>query len=223
MRKIVYMTAFAGAMVVGANAALISNGDWESTASVWKSTDSTALSDWTSSLWPTLTDGAYVEPIDGYGSAMVGALKAVTDNYYQQNLVGVDAGIGEITVNYDGGIRYHSTYPSTARDVYLRVSLWNATTDTELAGVDIATAYSASATSLSARSHVLTYDPSGLAGDTLAVRFANTTTDHGALVGTTHSNTVLMDNIDVIPEPATLGLIALFGGGIFFVRRKLAM
>ncbi len=29
--------------------------------------------------------------------------------------------------------------------------------------------------------------------------------------------------LDAIPEPATLGLVGLFGGGIFFIRRKLAM
>jgi hypothetical protein len=34
-----------------------------------------------------------------------------------------------------------------------------------------------------------------------------------------------VDNVDVstIPEPATLGMVAMFGGGILFIRRKLMM
>jgi len=90
-------------------------------------------------------------------------LKAFPENYFQQILIGVDAGTtNEYTINYDGGIRFHSTYPATARDISLRVSLWDVTDDAELTGVDIVTAYSSDATSLQARSHVLTYDNTGL-------------------------------------------------------------
>ena len=38
-----------------------------------------------------------------------------------------------------------------------------------------------------------------------------------------NKSTWAVDNITVIPEPATLGLIAAFGGGILFIRRKLMM
>ena len=227
MKKIVYMTAFATAMVVGANAALISNGDWESDTAKWKSQDGGTPTAWTSSLGATSFDGAYVEPITvpiTYGSGNIAGMKAVANNYFQQTLVGVDAGIGSITVNYDGGIRTHSSYAATPRNIHLRVSLWDTTTNTELAGITTITAYSTTAIPLSAQSDVLTYDATGLAGNTLAVRFANTTADDGALGGGNFNHSsVLLDNIDVIPEPATLGLFALFGGGIFFVRRKLAM
>ena len=54
------------------------------------------------------------------------------------------------------------------------------------------------------------------------LRFALNSTDAGGsiqidnfVMGTTAN--------DVIPEPATLGMVALFGGGILFIRRKLAM
>ncbi len=39
--------------------------------------------------------------------------------------------------------------------------------------------------------------------------------------GGTTGGDLMMDNVTVIPEPATLGMVALFGGGILFIRRKL--
>jgi len=222
MKKIMWVITFTVAMVIGANATLITNGDWDSTLNGnWASNlsrDTQAdLNGWFSSLKETGTNGAYVEPITGYGSGKVGALKAEPGNYFQQVLNGVDAGIGQITVNYNGGIRWYRSYPADARDLTLRVSLWNTTTDTELVGANTVTTYSTSATSLEARSHVLTYDSTGLAGDTLAIRFENITT---ITAGNANSNTVLFDDITVIPEPATLGMIATFGIGLVLVRRK---
>ncbi|MCK4563543.1 MAG: PEP-CTERM sorting domain-containing protein, partial [Verrucomicrobia bacterium] len=38
--------------------------------------------------------------------------------------------------------------------------------------------------------------------------------DRGAITGVI---------IEQIPEPATLGMVALFGGGLLFIRRKLSM
>ncbi|MCK4564702.1 MAG: PEP-CTERM sorting domain-containing protein [Verrucomicrobia bacterium] len=227
MKKNMYIAVFTAAMVVGANAALITNGDWDSTLNLnWASPNSVDtqadLNGWFSSA-KAMGDihGAYIEPITGYGSGAVGALKATNyENYFQQTLTGVDAGIGEITVNYDSGIRYHSSYSTTPRDLTLRVSLWDTTTDTELAGSDVVTAYSATETSLHAQSHVLTYDATGLDGNTLAVRFTNTTPEANAY---NNSSTVLFDNVNVIPEPATLGMVGLFGAGLFIVRRKLSM
>ena len=40
---------------------------------------------------------------------------------------------------------------------------------------------------------------------------------------TAGGNRYLLDNIVVIPEPATLSMIALFGGGLLVIRRKLMM
>ena len=227
MKKTMYIAAFATAMVVGSNAALISNGDWESTQNIaWISHTSDTMADlagWYSSAKALSIDGAYVEPIDAYGSGNVGALKAIAvPNYFDQPLAGVDASIGQITVNYDGGIRWHSSYNATARDITLRVSLWDVTDDVELAGTDVVTTYANTAANkiLHARSHVLSYDPTGLAGHDLAVRFENITV---ITASNASGNAVLFDNIEAIPEPATLGMVALFGGGIFFLRRKLAM
>ncbi len=227
MKKTMYIAAVATAMVVGANAALISNGDWESTQNIaWISHTADTMADlngWYSSAKAGVFDGAYVEPVSGYGTGNVGAMKATSAvNYFQQTLLGVDAGIGEITVNYDGGIRWHSTYSTAARDITLRVSIWDVTADTELTGTDVVTAYANTAANkvLHARSHILSYDATGLAGHALAVRFENTTPQaSGAFSG----SAVLLDNVEAIPEPATLGMVALFGGGIFFLRRKLAM
>ena len=201
MRKLLLSTLGAVALIAGANAALITNGDWESTGdTTWKSQDASStqaqLDGWFSSAKDRSTDGAYVEAVTGYGTGLVAAMKTIENNYFEQTLAGVDAGIGQVTVNYDGGIRWHSSYSTAARNIHFRVSLWDATTGTELAGVDVVTAFSSSATSLNARSHVLSYDPTGLMGHSLAVRFENTTF---ANTGTTdkNDNTVLMDNIEI--------------------------
>ncbi|MCK4564700.1 MAG: PIG-L family deacetylase [Verrucomicrobia bacterium] len=200
MRYLILSTLIAAMLAVEANAAPITNGDWDSTLNLnWssdKAEDTQAdLNGWFSSARDALSNGAYVEPITGYGSGAVAALKATSiSNYFQQTLAGVDAGIGEITVNYDGGIRYHSSYSTTARNIHLRVSLWDATDNTELAGVDTVTAFSSSATSLSTCSHVLSYDATGLAGHSLAVRFENTTPQ---ATGYDNGSTVLFDDVAI--------------------------
>lgn len=50
------------------------------------------------------------------------------------------------------------------------------------------------------------------------LRVWDTATTTGEVIG-------YMDNInmEVVPEPATLGLIALFGGGIMFIRRRMTL
>ena len=53
---------------------------------------------------------------------------------------------------------------------------------------------------------------------------AGTLKHDGANTGTFAENfTVSGDTLTVIPEPATLGLVMAFGGGILFIRRKLMM
>jgi len=42
-----------------------------------------------------------------------------------------------------------------------------------------------------------------------------------SIAGTTTG--MIIDEVSVIPEPATLGLVAVFGAGVLFVRRRLAM
>ena len=61
-------------------------------------------------------------------------------------------------------------------------------------------------------------DISGLtAGDEVWLRISE------SRPGGTTSGDLMIDNVTVtaIPEPATLGMVALFGGGILFIRRKL--
>ncbi len=192
---------------MNAGVPFFSNGDWETTLNGnWKSEkveDTQAdLNGWFSSLKDHGgVDGAYIEPIDGYGTGRVAALKATAiKNFFQQNLVGFDAGTaGSCTVNYHGGIRRHSSYSSDVREITLRVSLWDVSTGTELAGTNTVVIYSPSETSLHARSHVLDYDNKGLTGHTLAVRFQNITY---AQTGTTdfRGNQVLFDNVVITTE-----------------------
>ncbi|MDF7799039.1 PEP-CTERM sorting domain-containing protein [Pontiellaceae bacterium B1224] len=54
------------------------------------------------------------------------------------------------------------------------------------------------------------------AGDTISFVVGNAGNFGG-------SETAVFGQVNVIPEPATLGLIALFGGGMLFVRRGLAL
>jgi len=201
MKLLIYLITFVAFFLAGVDAQLITNGDWESTLNPnWSSSisnDTQAdLNGWFSSLKDLGNlNGAYVEPITGYGNGMVGALKDVSGNYFQQTLMGVDAKIGEVVVNYDGGIRSHNSYSTTPRDVILRVSLWDITTNTELVGINTVTAYSSTVIPLEARSHVLTYDNTGLAGNTLAIRFENITDRND-----NNESTVLFDNIEVWGE-----------------------
>ncbi len=205
------------------NAGMITNGDFE--GQIRFRSDVGSRTDWVgepvgwySSLYHNgQINGNYGEPISGYGDGICAALKAEGGNYYQQTLSGVDAGtVGTYTVSYDGGIRYHSSYLSDARDITLRVSLWDATADVELVGVDVVTAYDSSATSLEARSHLLSYDPTGLAGHEIALRFANTTVNpaNGA-----NENQALIDNVSIVPEPGTISLLAFGGLAAFRYKR----
>ncbi len=194
--------------------AVLLNGDWESTLNLnWVSSNSgdtqADLSGWFSSLKETDTGGAYIEPISGYGEGVVGALKSESDNYFQQTLNEIDAGMGQITVNYDGGIRYHGSYVTDPRNITLRVSLWDATTAVELVGTNVVTAFSDTETSLHTRSHVLTYDAAGLDGHDLALRFENITFGEGDSPANIAHSTALIDNISVIAReilPVTLSI-----------------
>lgn len=50
-------------------------------------------------------------------------------------------------------------------------------------------------------------DAGATAGDELIIQFDSVNINY-------------LDNVSVIPEPATLGLVAVFGGGILFIRRR---
>lgn len=173
-------------------AELLVNGDFEA-GSNWASKNGQSPVNWFSSFAATSTNGNYGESITGYGNGRVAAIKGVVGNYYQQVISGVDAEIADLyTVTYDGGIRWHSSYPATARDITLRVSLWDTTDDVELAGHDVVTPFLITATSLESRTHDLSYNNTGLAGHDLALRFTNST---DPVIDTANANTILLDNI----------------------------
>ncbi len=44
-----------------------------------------------------------------------------------------------------------------------------------------------------------------------------------SVVGAGGADTFSVDNLTVIPEPATLGMVAAFGGAVLFIRRRLMM
>jgi len=192
---------------------VLANGDFE-TGADWNSAVGSNPSVWSDS------GVNYGESITGYGTGRVAALKDAANTWYQQTIgvVGEQTGV---QIDYEGGVRYHSSYAAGPRDIDLRVSLWDVTTDLELAFIDVNTVYSTSETSLHTRSHTLNYDGTGIEGNVLALRFTNSTGQTGNL----HHSNVLLDDISVtaIPEPATLGMVAVMGGGILFIRRRLMM
>ncbi|NWK55676.1 PEP-CTERM sorting domain-containing protein [Verrucomicrobiaceae bacterium N1E253] len=217
LKTIIAATAVSlGTSIASQAAVTLTNGDFE-TGGNWNSDHSTIATGWTDALSGSGTQGNYGESITGYGTGRVAAMKGVSNAYHQQILGGVDAGTnGSYVINYDGGIRYHSSYSSAARTVTLRVALWDATTNTELAFVDVGTAYSNAETTLHAREHTLTYDPTGLDGNDLALRFSNATATG------VNINTVLVDNITItaVPEPSSAALLGLGGLTLILRRRK---
>ncbi|MCK5000908.1 MAG: PEP-CTERM sorting domain-containing protein [Anaerohalosphaera sp.] len=222
MKKLMFVLSCVMLLAVGANAALITNGDFE-TGDNWNSKASTTQPvGWYSPMCEAAINGHYGESITNLSDRPALMKSAGTaDNYYQQVLSGVDAGtIGSYTVGFDYGVRHHSSYATQPGDSYtLRVSLWDTSANTELAWTSVEILYPDGGGSdnnfLTSISEALTYDNSGLAGNELALRFTNTTPNLGGDIG---HKTIMFDNVTIVPEPATMALLAL--GGLMLRRKR---
>ena len=156
--------AFTLGLVSASNAALsLINGDFEA-GSNWKSLNGTTADGWFSNLSLTKKNGAYGESITAengvvYGSGRVTGLKDVAGAYIQQTigLVGDTTGV---KIDFLAGHRSHSSYtgavPGTTT-IKLKVSLWDATLDTELDSSILDYIYTADGVALQSESETLSY------------------------------------------------------------------
>ncbi len=135
----------------------------------------------------------YATVVAGYGTGRNMHLKADGGNHVQQALTDSDAGsmdattFNAFTIGFDYGQRQN------AADSHIRISLWNTTTDTELAGTN--QTITGAVETWAAGSWSLTYPSSEQSsGDGLALRISNMNTD---LEGSAWQNTASMDNVAV--------------------------
>ncbi len=167
MKKTTCALALSLGLVAASNAALIlTNGDFSDDTSNWSSPLANDSPDgWFSNLAVTDADGAYGEAIVGggpgnnnftYGTGRVAALKQVASNYYQQTigLIGEQTGV---KVDFLGGYRAHTSYSTTARNISIEVSLWDATLNVELVSSTVDYAYITAGNALAAESEILNY------------------------------------------------------------------
>ena len=164
-------------------------------------------------LWP-----------EGNGTkVLAGQARGLTGNYIQQAFLTSEATADSFegfNVNMDLGWRADN---GIARSFI--IELWNVTDDATITSTTYNFAPMATAAGspgfVENKTFALTYDntAASLLGDEVALRI--TSVGDGA----TFASTIWLDNVSVttIPEPATLGMVAAFGGGILMVRRKLMM
>jgi len=131
---------------------------------------------------------------------------------------------GEWTIGFEYGWRTNTE----GTDAEFTVSLIDLATDTALASdtltLSTTPAIANTYTSLGTASLSLNYDnTAATVGNWVALRIERTDVADAPLAK--WNSTAWIDDVTVtaIPEPATLGMVALFGGGILFIRRKLAM
>ncbi len=122
---------------------------------------------------------------------------------------------GEYEVQFDAGYRRDS---STNGDISLRVSLWDTTNNVEITGQTIEIVdpgVEANNNFLQGELVTLTYDETAYDAEGVAVRFFNE-----EVYGTSFVATATVDNVvvSVVPEPATMSLLA--AGGLALLRRK---
>ena len=197
-------------------AIVLANGDF-SAGSNWKSQDSQSPDSWTASIQGT--DSSYGESITGYGSGRLVGLKDVTGAYVQQSigLVGDTTGL---QIDFLAGHRSHSTYTQAVEGVTaitVKVSLWDATLNTELASTTIDYLYTSAAAALVPESEILNY-VSANSGNDLALRFENVSNEG---INFNHA-TLLVDSISItpVPEPSSAALLGLGGIALILRRRK---
>ncbi|MCK4564245.1 MAG: hypothetical protein KAU94_06205 [Verrucomicrobia bacterium] len=217
MKKTLIMSVLAGlAVAASADTVTVLNADFElganPVADSWTRVDGAGVNS---------SPSCYAETVGGFGTGRNMHLKSDGGNYIQQLLVLSDAGVMDATTYNDFTIGMDYGQRQNGSDSNIRIALWNTTTGIELAGADQVITGAIETWILG--SWNLTYNSSAQTfGDAIALRITNLDPDLG---GDAWRNTASIDNVTVtaIPEPATMGLLAAFGGSILFIRRKLMM
>jgi len=215
------IVAIFGFTITSHAALTLTDGSFTNGGAKWNTDISIAPKSWDEVMSKTGENGGYGEPLHGYGSGNVAALKAAGVNAWYQQTIGVVGEQGGVRVNYDGGIRWDASYSQTPRTITLRVSLWDVTADKELAHINVDTKFDKTETSLSARSHSLYYySSSDIDGHKLALRFSNVTAHPNAGGSTFHQNTVIVDHVSVTALPKSPPGALLGIGGFSLILRQ---
>lgn len=229
MKKRYILSLLAGA-VVSAQAAVINvnNGNFQAVTSN-SPTDWNISGEVQDEIYSWNDGGAIAMAMKDLGGTVVGA---TADVRATQSLTGANGGNGgtvfassydDWTIDLDYGWRGNN-----GTDAEFTVSLYNQNGAVFLAD-NVFTLLASQATGMNNALHTqftLSYDRTAqAAGDWIEIRIARTDGSDG-LGGGNWANTAFVDNIAIdaaIPEPATLGMVAAFGGGLLFIRRKLMM
>lgn len=221
MKKTILPLAIALGSMASANAAVtLVNGDFE-TGSNWRTDQGSSPTSWDDGLSATSTNGLYGETVTydtgTYGSGRVAVLKDAGANAYYEQTIGTIGDQTGVIVDFLGGHRAHASYSSTARDLSLRVSLWDGTLGVELVGTTIDYAYTVGGVALTSESETLNYT-SANGGNDLVLRFANVSNNGGDF----NHNQTIIDNVSVtaVPEPSSTALLGLGGIALILRRRK---
>ncbi len=209
-RKIAICTLVLSGLVAGSHADLtLVNADFEDLPN----TSGNNPNDWTT---VESHNGAfYAEDVGATGSGSVSLnMQSRPLSTVEQSFLTAEATAdtyGTIDVTMDMGTRANTGIART-----LKVEIWNVSDASSLAS-ETYTWPTTGTGFIENKTFSLSYDntAAGLVGDTIALRL--TSDGAGATFATTH----WVDNIVAIPEPSTIGMVALFGGGILFIRRKL--
>jgi hypothetical protein len=224
--------------VASAHAGLqISNGDFEQNAPIGYNTNQ--VYGWFNSLpaggigsgnwWEGTWYGS--SPTPGQDGTSVMGLGYMYGPNWAYRSIGVnDGGLSSITINFDVGS--FSDAGSNLRDMGITVSLYQASSFTGAYGTDVAGAagvnliatVSLSTGYLSVNQVVSESATLSLAAanstDPLYLRFVNFSPD-GSLPNTGPAPWAAIDNVTIVPEPATFALIGL-GGLVVLLRRRSA-
>lgn len=218
------MTVLALAPVTQAGL-LISNGDFEADAvqtsnvTGWYDTITATPENWWESTWA----GPTVSP---NGTSVLGlSYMFDTPNWAYQSIGVNDGGLTSLEIEYDIG-----TFTDTGalRDVAVTWGVYsvdgtyaggadNADIDGAV-GATLVDTFSSSIYTFNPGGGITddqtaTFDISGTSGSELYLRVIN-------VAGVNDTPWTAIDNLSVVPEPATFGLVAFFGAGVLFIRRR---
>lgn len=166
----------------------------------------------------------YAESVPGSSWGRSMQIKSDGGNHVQQTLTLSDEGamdatsFSSFTVSFDYGYRRDAV---TNGDHTIRVSLWNLTTNQELAGSDLVIANpGVGANFLTGTSLALGFDNGAqTSGDAIAIRFTSLGGDLGS---SSWQRTAMIDNVAItaVPEPAAAMLGAFGVLGLLRRRRR---
>lgn len=238
MKRTTLSLAIAGAMALVAtvNASVISVNFATTTTRDLAAGDSAGLSGYQAANWNNLTgwsgyvgSGTDVPLGDDTGAGTTAALTYNTHMWNDDNLTTPDGTLGSSYLNdYSDNTAGTITVTGVPYAEYKVIVYHSTDAGTGFDGVTVNGALQADCTfgTASAASKVYLNANGWVDGANCRVvdnvTGSTLTIDLGARAGTVRSTAAGIQIVQ-IPEPATLGMVAVFGGGILFIRRKLML